>query len=153
MISWETCRKEFEPDGALRDIYVLDTTIEHWRLLYDALHSTYSLEYSVDGQPRSIPSTVDEVFSTWTTASPSLHFPIGGVVVACHFFCPEQIELDVDPREIGSSAAFDGLVGLLRLIGDSVNKRVIMSYESDEEHPFLIYEPSRREFEYHEISA
>lgn len=34
MISREACRREFEPDGALRDIYILDTRIGHWRKLF-----------------------------------------------------------------------------------------------------------------------
>ena len=149
MIRWETCRREFDPDGALRDIYVHDTDIEHWRKLFAALRRTQSLEYSVDGQSRPIPATADEIFATRITASPSLRFRISGIVVACHFFCTEQIEMDVDPREVTSAAAFDEFLGLLRFIGDTVGRRVIVTYESDEQHPFISYNSDSRGFEYH----
>jgi hypothetical protein len=153
MISWDTCRRDFEPDGALRDIYVLDTNIKHWQRLFAALVSAYALEYSVDGESRPVPETVDEALRLRATASPSLHFRVAGIVVACHFFCTEQIELDIDPREVTSAAAFDEVLGLLRVIGDIVSKRVIMTYESDEQHPFIIYEPSTRKFEHHQYMA
>lgn len=148
MISWDACRREFEPDGALRDIYVLDTTIEHWRKLFVALRGAYTLEYSVDGESRPIPETVDEALGLRATANPSLFFRVAGIGVACHFFCTEQIELDIQPREVNSTGTFDDVLGLLRLIGDTVGKRVIMTHESDEQHPFIIYEPSTKEFEH-----
>lgn len=153
MIRWDTCRREFEPDGALRDIYVHDTTIEHWRTLFDVLRATYRLEYSVDGTSRPLPAIVDEAFTTRDTASPSLHFRVGGIVVACHFFTTTEIEFDISPREVTSQAALDELLGFLRLVGDTLGRAVIMSYESDEQHPFITYEPSTREFQYHEVAA
>jgi hypothetical protein len=153
MIRWDTCRREFEPDGALRDIYVHGTTIAHWRTLFDVLRATYTLEYSVDGTARPLPTIVDEAFTTRDTASPSLHFRVGGIVVACHFFTTAEIEFDISPREVTSQATLDELLGFLRLVGDTLGRAVIMSYESDERHPFITYEPSRREFQYHEVAA
>ena len=153
MIRWDTCRREFEPDGALRDIYVRSTTIEHWRTLFVALRASYALEYSVDGTARPLPAVVDEAFTTRDTASPSLHFRVGGIVIACHFFTTDEIEFDISPREVTSQTALDELLGFLRLVGDTLGRAVAMSYESDEQHPFITYEPSRREFQYHEVAA
>ena len=153
MLRWDTCRREFEPDGGLRNIYVHGTTIEHWQTLFDALRATYALEYSVDGTARPLSAVVDEAFTTRDTASPSLLFRVGGIVVACHFFTTDEIEFDISPREVTSQAALDGLLGFLRLVGDTLGRAVIMSYESDEQHPFITYEPSRREFQYHEVAA
>lgn len=153
MIRWDACRREFEPDGALRDIYVYGTTIDHWRTLFDALRATYVLEYSVDGTARPLPTIVDETFTTRDTASPSLHFRVGGILVACHFFTTTEIEFDISPREVASQAALNELLGFLRLVGDTLGRMVIMSYESDGQHPFITYEPSKRGFQYHEVSA
>jgi hypothetical protein len=148
MISWDMCRQEFEPDGSLRDIYVLGTGIELWRRFFDGLRSAYNLEYSVDGESCPIPESVDEAFSTRTAASPSLHFRVAEMVVACHFFCIEQIEMDLDPREVTSAADFDALLRLLRSVGETVSKPVIVTCESDQQHPFIIYQPDTSEFEY-----
>jgi hypothetical protein len=153
MIRWETCRRAFEPDGALRDIYVHGTTIEHWRTLFDALRATYAMEYSIDSTARPLPALVDEASTTRDTASPSLHFCVGSIVVACHFFTTDEIEFDIDPREVTSQAALDELLGFLQLVGDTLGKAVIMSYENDAQHPFITYEPGRREYQYHEVAA
>jgi hypothetical protein len=78
---------------------------------------------------------------------------VGTVMVVCHFFTTDEIEMDVDPREVTSQAELDELLGFLRLVGDTLGRAVILSHESDEEHPFISYEPGRREFQYHEIAA
>jgi hypothetical protein len=150
MIRWDTCRRQFEPDDALRDIYVHGTTIEHWRTLFDALRATYALEFSVDGSARPLPVVVDEAFTTRETASPLLHFCVGGIAVACHFFTTHEIEFDISPSEVTSQATLDELLGFLRLVGDTLGRGVIMS---DEQHPFITYEPSKKEFQYHEVAA
>jgi hypothetical protein len=153
MIRWDTCRREFEPDGTLRDIYVHSTTIEHWRTLFDALRATYALEYSIDSSARPLPAVVDEAFTTRDTASPSLRFLVGGIVVACHFFTTVEIEFDISPGEVTSQAALDELLGFLRLVGDTLGKAVGLSYEGHAQHPFITYEPSKREFQFHEVAA
>ena len=140
--------KNLRKDGALRDIYVLETNIEHWRKLFKILTSAYKSEYYVDGSVKQIPASVDEVFDLRGSASPLMRFQVAGVTVACHFFCFEQIELDFDAREVNSETAFEGLISVLKLIGDGLNKRTIMTYENDEQNPFVSYEPSKPEFVY-----
>jgi hypothetical protein len=61
-IDWNTCRRDFEPDGGLRDIYVRDTTIEHWRMVFDMLRAVFHPEYIVDGALNCFPVVADEVF-------------------------------------------------------------------------------------------
>ncbi len=153
MIGWEKCRRDFEPDGALRDIYVHGTGIEHWRTLFDMLRHDYDLEFLVDSTPREIPTAVEEAFAIRNTATPMLRFRVGGIVVVCHFFTTVEIEFDIDPREVTSQAALDELLGFLRRVGDSVGRAVLLTYESGDQHPFISYEPSRREFEYHEYAG
>lgn len=153
MIRWETCRRDFEPEGALRDIYVRGATIEDWRAVFDMLRRTYDLEFLVDSDPRALPTTVDEAFAIQVTASPVLRFCVGGIVVISHFFIAEEIDFEIDPREVTSQASLDELLGFLRRVGDTVGKAVILTYESSEQRPFITYEPSRREFQYHEFTA
>lgn len=152
MILWDTCRRDFEPDGALRDIYVQDTTVEHWCSLYNVLRATYRIEYSIDSTPQPLPASADEALEARSTSSPMVCFRIGSAMVNCHFFTTNEIEMDIDPREIASQTALDELLGFLRLVGDTLGRPVILSYENDEEHPFITYEPSRREFHYHEYA-
>jgi hypothetical protein len=153
MILWAFCKRNFEPDGALRDIYVHGTTIADWRSLFDVLHDQFSLRYSVDGEAFPFPMVVDEVFAIRETANPLLTFDIGGVVVACHFFVDSEIEFDISPREITSQAKLDDLLGFVQLVGKTLGKTVSLCYENDDQHPFITYEPSAQQFQYHEFMA
>jgi hypothetical protein len=144
MIPWDKCRRDFEPDGGLRDIYVHSTTMEHWRALYETLRIAHHLEYSVDGTPQSLPVSVDEAFAARSTSSNAIRFRVGSALVVCHFFATDEIEMDIDPREVASQAALDELLGLLRLVGDTLGTPVGLTYEGDEQHPFITYEPSTR---------
>jgi hypothetical protein len=147
MISWETCRREFAPDGGLRDIYVFDTTIEHWRKLIRILMDFSDFECCIDGNVRPIPSNVEEIFKL-AGASALMRFQSAGVTFVLHFFCLERIELDIVPREVNSETTFNGLISVLKSIGDGLKKPVIVTYESDERCPFITYEPSKKEFVY-----
>ena len=117
---WDTCRRDFESDGALRDICVHATTIEDWRSLYGVLRATYRLEYSIDGTQQALPATVDEGLATRSTSSPMICFHVGAAMVICHFFEIHQIEMDIDPREVTSQMTLDDLLGFLRLVGDTL---------------------------------
>ncbi len=117
------------------------------------LRRTYDLEFLVDSEPRALPTTVDEAFAIQVTASPILRFRVSGIVVISHFFRTDEIDFDLDPREVTSQAVLDELLGFLRRVGDTVGRTVILTYESDEQRPFITYEPSRREFKYHEYAA
>lgn len=89
-----------------------------------------------------------EAFAVRDKANPVLRISIADIVIVCHFFTTDEIEFDIDPRKITSQAALDGLLGFLRQVGDTVDRPVILTYESDEQHPFISYDPNRREFEY-----
>lgn len=153
MTLWESCRPHFEPEGALRDIYVHGTTKADWQRCYE-LMLTYQPEYSVDGQPMPLPPSADEVLAIRSTARPLLHFLAGKAAVACHFFADDEIEMDVDPRDIiGSPANFEGLLTFLQMLGDTLGKTVLLSYENDAQNPFLTYEPDGKLFRHHDSVA
>jgi hypothetical protein len=148
MIGWETCRHFFEQDGGLRDIYVCDTTIEDWRTTFELLRRDYDLEFLVDSSPRELPATVDEAFAIREEASPSLRWRIGEIVVLCHFFTTEEIEFDIDSREVTSQEALDQVFDFMKRVGDTLGKPVILNYENDRQPPLISYEPGRGEFAY-----
>jgi hypothetical protein len=149
MIQWETCKCEFEWDGALCDIYVPGTTIEHWRALYDMLLANYSLEYFVNNVSMQPPPNVDGIFAVHEEAPSLLKIPAGNVMAHCHFFTRLEIEFNVHPRDVISQSTLDDLLGFLRRVGDSVGKPTIVTPENCHGYPFISYEPSRGQFVYH----
>lgn len=50
----------------------------------------------------------------------------------CHFFVSEEIELDLDPKEIANEEDFIKLLGFLEWLGRSVSKELIITNEGAE---------------------
>ena len=156
MIRWETCKRafsEFIGEGSLRDIYVLDTTIEDWRTLFAQLQIRFKLSYVVDGTDRQLPLTVDEIFATREQACPTLSFLVGDIWVVTHFFTPDEIEFDIAARDVTSQASLDHLLGFLQLIGDTVRRTVLLTPENDERHPCITYNPVQGEFAFYKSAT
>ncbi len=149
MISWDTCRQDFEPDGALRDIYVYDITMEHWRLLYRMMCADYRVEHSVNQQPQPVPASVDEIFALSPECGPILWLHLDCTGASCHFFSPEEIELSIAPWDIVSQETLDTLLDFVKRVGDTVGKNVTLTYENDRQRPIISYEPSSGAFCYH----
>jgi hypothetical protein len=152
-VQWEMCSQYFKADGTLRDIYIHRTTIEDWRTILDMLRANFIVEYFVDGSPCQPPPNADAAFAVRNTSNPMLRICIGSIVVVCHFFTTEEIEFDIDPREVVSQPSFDELLGFLRKLGGTINKVVVLTYENDELNPIISYEPSIGEFRHHNLAA
>lgn len=148
MIEWNTCREDFIWDGAWRDIYIHNTTIKDWNLVYDRLRSAYALKYFVDGSRKPPPLTVEEAFETRNTAMALLSVDVGGIIVNSHFFQGEGIEFDIDPREVDSQRALDELLKFLKTIGEACEKPVSLTPENLPEHPIIVFDPGVGNFKY-----
>jgi hypothetical protein len=99
--TWSDVRFEFEPDGSWRDVYVFETTRGEWQALLDwVLTIDPSPRFTVDSEPAPLPPSVDWMFEHREEIAPSLHFVHRGVDYGLHFFQDDEIELDIDPREI-----------------------------------------------------
>jgi hypothetical protein len=68
------------------------------------------------------------------SATPSIH-------IKCHFFSPEEIDFDFDPREINTQSDFDTVCEFLGLLGATVQKTVSVCLEGDRKAEILRYEP------------
>ena len=147
-ISWEVCREAFEPDGSLRDIYVVKSSPAQWGKLLDRLRATYHPSFSVNGNPQDFPDAVEKLFSLRLEASPIMNFSVGSIDVACHFFTGEQIEFDFFPNQVKSQSDLDELLRFLVFIGDTVNDSVILTPENQELYPIITYAPQTGRFSY-----
>jgi hypothetical protein len=153
MLSWQICQNEFEFDGALRDIYVLATTIDDWSKLYGVLRSRYCLNYFVDLESRPLPDGIDEAFSVREVATPMLQFVVADMTYNAHFFTTAQIELDISPREVDSPERFAALLEVIQFIGNGLQREVRLAHENDWERPFILYEPRSNAFTYTPIGS
>jgi len=100
-IDWNQYREEFAWDGSRRDIYGLNTDFALWQRFLDFIRfSGYPYRFSLGGDPASLPEDVKGIFEAWKDRGPLLCIDVGGVTLSCHFFTQQEIEFDLDPREV-----------------------------------------------------
>jgi len=148
-MKWEDYKVEFEFDGSWLDIYVLSTTVSDWQLLFDFLRSdVYEFSYTIDEEKTVLPILAKQIFDERQDFSPLLQVNLGSVVLNCHFFTDEEIEFDIDPREIQSERQAEAIFTFMRQIGQTLNKEVILTPENMQDAPIFKFLPSVGEVQY-----
>ncbi|MES9685386.1 hypothetical protein ABWK22_21295 [Gottfriedia acidiceleris] len=96
----EVLDKVFFVDGSLRDIYVLDVTLEDWQKLIDWLRlSDWVIEFYIDGQKNTNKITnVSKIFEEKKKKSVLMAINIKSVLINCHFFVEDELEFDINPN-------------------------------------------------------
>jgi hypothetical protein len=75
-----------------------------------------------------------------------LRLKAGSVWIVFHFFSTEEIECDVDPREVTSQPDLDALLAFVQRIGDKTGKRTVITPENCRDQAFITYDPKTKEF-------
>ncbi len=141
IVSWNNCSKEFAPDGALRDIQVVDADATDWQLVVDFLRSNAAdLRYTIDGVPAPLPKDSSSILATRKTASPTLLFRWSGIEIASHFFGEDDLEFDFRPQDVRSQRELELLASFVTCIGRLLHKSVVVYHEGWEMSPFLLYD-------------
>ena len=150
MLEWEAVRSEFEWDGSLRDLYVFETSEADWDRFLAAVRTwAYPTRFSVDGEPNTLPESARTAFQIRGRAVPLLHIDVGGVGVCCHFFTDEELELDLDPREVDGPARLDQLMSFIRRLGQAIQRPVVLTPENCPEHTVIGYDPAADRYSHH----
>ena len=148
-MNWETVKSDFEWDGSLRDLYVFDTSEADWDRFLDSLPTwSYQTRFLIDGEPAPLPDSASRAFEIRQRAVPLLQIDVGGIELCCHFFTDEEIELDLDPREINRSSDLDQLVDLMRRLGQVLHRPFVLTPENQPEFPIIRYDPISNEMAY-----
>ena len=148
-MEWEDYKIEFEFDGSWRDIYVLNTTISDWQLLFEFLRSdVYEFSYTIDEEKTVLPILAKQIFDARQEFNPLLQVNLGSVVLNCHFFTDEEIEFDIDPREVQSERQAEAIFTFMRQIGQTLNKEVVFTPENLQDAPIFKFLPSVGEVQY-----
>ena len=61
----------------------------------------------------------------------------------CHFFIVDEIELDVDPREITAQSDHHALLAFVRHVALGLQKQALLTPENGEDTPFLTFDPAQ----------
>lgn len=148
-MDWELVSAGFEPDGALRDINIRNTTIADWQAVINVLTTHVpGLEYRMAGEAVDPPTDISRVFRRQTSdVGFELYVPMGMTTLNCHFFTEDEVEFDLDPREM-KPEFFATLVDFFRLLGEATTKPVLLTMENMPEAVIMRFEPATGMVEY-----
>ncbi len=143
-MEWTKIAKDFDEwDGSLRDIYVLETTAADWDSMLARLCSFEPLPtFTVNGVAQEWPKQVARVFGIRDKNNPMLTVMVGAATLNCHFFCVNEIEFDLDPREITGPPQAEALASFMRLLSEATQKTVILCHENAQHAVIAQYSPT-----------
>ncbi|TVZ51673.1 hypothetical protein [Dokdonia sp. Hel_I_53] len=140
--NWKDIEWIFEKDGALRDIYVQNTTISDWKKVVDLLNSDYKLTFGIyeDNLADKIDfGYVKKMFAdeTGELETKSATIDLDGIVVKCYFFLIDQIEFDINPSEIQSELELKKVTDFMKTISAELGKQITLCGENQPEFPLI----------------
>ena len=142
-VVWEDVKEWFDPEvnGVLPDACVPDTTAADWQAVVDLVRSKgWAYEYVEDGRVLRVPDRVEDMFKRRAEAAVMLRvWPTREVMAIFRPWVVEQIDFDVDLRELQGQERLDVLCGLMRAVGRRLGKPVLLSPEGFETRPVIGY--------------
>lgn len=148
-LPWELVSREFAFDGSWRDIIILHTDLADWQVALNVLRSAnYKLVYYRNDQPSELPSGVCDTFPLPGECDRRLSIWFAGVLANSHFFTPDEIEFDIDPREITGQQQLDALFEFMKCLADAVGKPVALTAENCSEISIFRIQPDQATIEY-----
>ncbi|CCK25070.1 hypothetical protein BN159_0691 [Streptomyces davaonensis JCM 4913] len=138
---WDDVSAFFDPHstGSLPDLSVPGTTVEDWQAVLDLVQAQGWTHEYFEGETRLPLPPAETVLSRPPDAEcPSLRvWPVAEVLAIFRFYWDEEIDFDVDLRELQGQERLDVLCGFLRAIGRRLGKPVLMDPEGCHGHPVL----------------
>lgn len=137
-MNWQDIKDNiYSPDGSFRDIYILNTTRQDWKMWVDFVNSNYKttmhifetkvLEDKIDF--KKVLDYWDGDFDNCSTASVFLD----KIKVNAHFFQDDQIENDITVTEITTIEDHNKLIEYMTGLSHVLQKPVILTPENDSE--------------------
>ncbi|MER7755254.1 hypothetical protein [Kitasatospora sp. NPDC097643] len=143
---WDDVRNFFDPGlmGALPDVSVPGTSVEDWQAVFDLVRSSgWTWEYCEGGVVAPLPSAAEVLSRPAGAESVDLRvWPVPDVLAIFRPMSAEEIDFDVDLRELQGQVGVDTLCALLCAIGRRLGKPVSMTAEGDYGYPVLGFDPT-----------
>jgi len=131
-----------KPDGALRDIYVDNTSIKDWENVIDTFkNSDFSINFFVDENESKLPTVISSLFTNRQN-SLKLQLKKENIIINSFFFIDDQIEFDIDPRDFMAEEQHSIFFEFLSLLSAATNKTVKLCDENSADTPYLVLLPN-----------
>ena len=141
--NWNDIKWIFEPDGSLVDIYIQEVSIGDWEKLIDLLNSNYSVRFGISGEERN-PNQIDKEYvikylidESGELESKSVSIDFDHIRMNCHFFLPDQIEFDIDPKEINSIEDYEKIENFIVVVSKTLENQVTLTGENSPQFPLV----------------
>mgnify|MGYP003398753257 CR=1 FL=1 len=141
--NWEEIKWIFEPDGTLRDIYVENVNIEDWKILIDYLNANHILKYGPSNDIKIVNKADKDYLikllsdETGEMELKTLSIIVENIIINTHFFTIDEIEFDIEPREINSETDYEKLLSFMNEISKILNKPLILTGENQIDFPLI----------------
>ncbi|PIB35722.1 hypothetical protein BFP72_10115 [Reichenbachiella sp. 5M10] len=120
-------------NGALRDIFILGSTLDDWNnVLHGLKNSDYGLDFLIDSEPAELPHNAEEIFKIEN--SKTLRVRQDNIFFNSYFFVDSEIDFDIDPRDFVAFEQGEDLVNFMRFLSNLTNKPCILTPELDQEY-------------------
>ncbi|MTI01788.1 hypothetical protein [Roseibium sp. RKSG952] len=139
---------ELVEDGLLIDIRVTGTTKLEWNRVLEFLHTsdlTDRTNQTIEDQEHLDVSRVFEDASEESLINLSLKLH-GPIILTCNFYCEDEIEFSIDPRQLSLPTDIDRVLNLMRQLGNLLNKPVGLAPEGKSDTNLILYQPALGEF-------
>ncbi|MEW2708381.1 hypothetical protein AB0948_25710 [Streptomyces koyangensis] len=145
---WDDVKSFFDPDlmGALPDVVVPGTSVEDWQAVLDLVErSGWSCRYSEGAAELPVPRAEAVLSRPAVAERAELRVrPAVEVLAIFRFHSAEEIDFDVDLRELQGQGRLDVLCDFLTAIGRRLGKPVLMCGEGEPPgHPVLGFDVGR----------
>lgn len=148
-MDWAKVAAELGWDGSLRDLYVFETSECDWNTFLSSLSSwPYEASFLVDGEPSALPDTAAAAFMIGERAAPLLRVKVSGITVCSHFFTPDEMEFDIDPRQVSEPAGLSALSEFICRLGHLLERPIVLTHENQPDQVIARYLPGTGEFVY-----
>ena len=148
-MKWNKISSDFEPDGSYRDIYIHKATLDDWQAVIDAVRKEMpSFTFKTGGEQAEMPEDVSNLFNHGEgDFRSSLYIAFGTGTLNCHFFTEEEVEFDLDPRDMDAEL-LPPLIEFMTLLGTTVGKPVSLTHENMPEAEIMRYAPTTGRVDY-----
>ncbi|MFH6987668.1 hypothetical protein ACHRVW_07975 [Flavobacterium collinsii] len=148
--NWNEIKWIFETDGSLRDIYIKNTKIEDWEILINYLNINHILQYGPPGKNKeTYKIDLEYVIHYFNDETGELETKIASIIIDdiiinLHFFSVDEIELDIDPKEIYSFDNYRKILGFMNQLSELLDKPVTLTGENQSESPLINVDFSKK---------
>ncbi|MFE6787892.1 hypothetical protein ACFVFF_37165 [Streptomyces sp. NPDC057680] len=138
---WDDVKCFFDPDlmGSLPDVRVPDASVEDWQAVLDLVaEKGWKYQYSEGEGVLPVPRAEDVLSRPADAEYPDLRvWPAADVLAIFRFHADDEVDFDVDLRELQGQERLDVFCDFLQEIGRRLTKPVLMGPEGDYGHPVL----------------